>query len=129
MGLGGRSCTGQAPETQVGARSADLLGWLEACHLLWVGPSRARPTCALLNVLNGSQQAAPAPNSLRSSTQLLCNRPPLCMQVMHRCPCLKKDICGPLEERVKQLAAEGKLPPYPVEGRTFEPEKMGIESW
>lgn len=69
------------------------------------------------------------PHSLCSSTQLLWNRPPLCTQVMHRCPCLKKDICGPLEERVKQLAAEGKLPPYPVEGRTFEPEKMGIETW
>ncbi|PRW60388.1 A disintegrin and metallo ase with thrombospondin motifs 12 [Chlorella sorokiniana] len=50
-------------------------------------------------------------------------------QVMHRCPCVKKDVCGPLEELVKKLAAEGKLPPYPVEGRTFDPEKMGIDSW
>lgn len=59
----------------------------------------------------------------------ICTGQPPETQVMHRCPCLKKDICGPLEERIKQVAAEGKLPPYPVEGRTFEPEKMGIESW
>ncbi|EFN60043.1 hypothetical protein CHLNCDRAFT_133271 [Chlorella variabilis] len=51
------------------------------------------------------------------------------VQVAHRCPCTDKDVCGELEQRVKELAKEGKMPPFPLEGRAVEPDKMGIETW
>lgn len=54
---------------------------------------------------------------------------PLLPQVAHRCPCTDKDVCGELEQRVKELAKEGKMPPFPLEGRAVEPDKMGIETW
>lgn len=71
-------------------------------------PGRTRPAKAITHCL---APAPPAP------------------QVAHRCPCTSADVCGALEERVKQLAAEGKLPPFAVAGRTVEPDKMGMEAW
>ncbi len=57
--------------------------------------------------------------------------PFLCVstQVIHRCPCTDKDVCGELELLVKELAQEGKMPPFALDGPPVEPEKMGIESW
>jgi hypothetical protein len=51
------------------------------------------------------------------------------LQVAHRCPCADKDECGDLEQLVKELAKQGKMPPFPYEGRKVEPAKMGLDSW
>ena len=51
-------------------------------------------------------------------------------QVMSRCPCKDKKLCGKLEERVKAAAAKGLLPPFPLEdGRQALEHQLGIETW
>lgn len=55
--------------------------------------------------------------------------PGVALQVRHRCPCTDRAVCGELSDRVAELAAAGKLPPFAPEGRTFSPEDYSIERW
>lgn len=68
--------------------------------------------------------ATPAPPRLTTI-----HRIPPPPQVGHRCPCTDASQCGELEAKVKQLAKDGKLPPFPVEGRSVDPDKLGVETW
>lgn len=51
------------------------------------------------------------------------------VQVAHRCHCTDPAVCGELEKRVAELAAAGKLPPFPVEGHSLPPPDLGMDSW
>ena len=58
-----------------------------------------------------------------------CAQLPPEVQVAHRCTCTAPDACGALAEKITRLAAEGKLGPFPIEGRSVQPEQLGIETW
>jgi hypothetical protein len=79
-----------------------------------------------------SQRDFFVPDGVMGSGGRMCHHLAPEVQVMHRCPCMKPDVCGPLEQLVKELAAQGLLPPYdmPPGGRNdVQPERMGIETW
>ncbi|KAL4427805.1 hypothetical protein ABPG75_001894 [Micractinium tetrahymenae] len=84
-------------------------------------------TASLAPVDSDIQHEFFIPGGIVGAARRLCVHLPPEVAVMHRCPCVTKEVCGRLEEKVKRLAQEGQLPPFPISDRKVEPQ--GIESW